>query len=459
MTAKGTMASKTLDERGKVVTLSTPPAPKPQDPFREGRRLTRIGLLLLLTTFGGIGLWAALAPLQGAVILRAQVQVDQYRKVVKPLEGGIVKAIRVREGDRVEAGQPLILLEDVSQRATVELLRRQRDALRIRAARLHAERRHAGELILPEDIRRRASEPAVARLIEAETAVFEAQRQMLAGQTELLRREIAHARAEVAALNDERAAIDRNLVLLRDELRRNRGLYEKGLLPYVRILTLQRAVAQKQERRGAIEAQIARTRQRISELELRILSLQEHYAKKAADELKDLEARLASLEERLRPAEDALRRRVITAPIAGEVVNLRVHTVGTAVAPYQELLEIVPQGARLILEGRLRPEDIDEVTVGKRAEIRFTAFKQRTTPTVAGRVIYVSADALRDEQERQSYYQVRIAIDGASLKRLEGLRLTPGMTATVFIQTRARTALQYLLEPVTDTLRRALRES
>ncbi len=446
---------------GVVVDLPPRPPSGLPDPFREGRRISRIGIWLLLLAFAALAAWAAFAPLQGAIVMPGQVRVDSHRKKVRHLEGGIVKEILVRAGDRVTKGQPLIILEDVDQRALVKVLGKQLDSLRIRAARLRAERERRERFELPPDLRSRAGDPDIAAIVEAETALFQAQRKLLSGQTGLIRAEIDQARDEIAGLRSQLASIDRNIANLREELELNQVVYKKGFLPYTKILALRRAVAQKQERRGATVAQIARTRQRISELELRILGLYDSYAKKAADRLKDVEARIASLEERLRPARDALTRRVITAPIGGEVVSLQVHTPGVAVAPYQDLMEIVPEGAKLIVEGRIRPEDIDEVGTGKAAEIRFSAYKQRTTPTVAGRVVYVSADALSEETPRGTvpYYLVRVEIDPESLARAGNLTLTPGMTATVFIKTRARTALQYLLDPVTETLDRALRES
>ncbi len=458
----GLPTSSNQDNAEPVVVELNPRQPSNlPDPFHEGRRISKIGVWLLLLAFAGLAAWAALAPLQGAIIMPGQVQVDSHRKKVRHLEGGIVKQILVRAGDRVAAGQPLIVLEDVEQRALVQVLAQQLDSLRIRAARLRAERERRDHFQLPEDLQARAGDPDIAAIAGAETALFEARRKLLLGQTELIQDEISQARDEIAGLRSQLGSIDRNIALLREELERNQVIYQKGLLPYTRILALQRAVAQKQERRGATLAQIARTRQRISELELRILGLYDSYAKEAADRLKDVEARIASLEERLRPARDALSRRVITAPIAGEVVDLRIHTPGVAVAPYQDLMEIVPEGAKLVVEGRIRPEDIDEVGVGKEAEIRFSAYKQRTTPMVRGRVSYVSADALSDEtpRGRLPYYLVKVEIDPESLAEVGHLKMTPGMTATVFIKTRARTALQYLLDPVTETLNRALRES
>ncbi len=444
----------------KVVELT--PDPKPlADPFKEGRQISRIGLVLVLLAFVGLGAWATFAPLQGAIVMPGQVQVDSYRKVVKHLEGGIVKEILVREGDHVTQGQPLIILEEVNQRALVKMLGKQLDSLRIRAARLKAERERRDHFDLPSDLAGRVADPDIAAIVEAETALFEARRKLLQGQTELIRGEIVQARDEIAGLKAQLKSIDQNIAHLEEELGLNQIVYKKGFLPYTRILALKRAVAQKQERRGATLAQIARARQRISELELRILGRQDSYAKEAADRLKDVEARIASLEERLRPAQDALARRIITAPIAGEVVNLKIHTTGAAIAPYQPLMEIVPLDAKLVIEGRIRPEDVDEVSVGKEAEIRFSAYKQRTTPTVSGRVSYVSADALSDETRlgKIPYYVVKVEIDRRSLEQVGHLKLTPGMTATVFIKTRARTALQYLLDPITDTLSKALRES
>jgi HlyD family type I secretion membrane fusion protein len=204
-------------------------------------------------------------------------------------------------------------------------------------------------------------------------------------------------------------------------------------------------------------AELSKSRQRASELEFRILSMRNAYVQTATDELKESTGKMFDLEERIRPSRDASERQRIAAPIAGEVVGLRVFTAGSVIGPREVLMEIVPQEKRLIVEARIRPEDINYVRSGSEADIRLTAYQSRTTPLVAGAVTYVSGDRLVDQQSGAPYYIVHIDVPEPALVAAS-LRLQAGMPAEVFIRTDSRTALDYLLAPVTAYLRRAMRE-
>src|SRR5690606_13800003 len=242
--------------------------------------------------------------------------------------------------------------------------------------------------------------------------------------------------------------------LQREELAVNRKLQRQGFVQKTRVMTLQRAVAEYEARHGEHRAELSQARQRASELELRILALRNQYAQAAADELKATTSRLFDLEERIRPSRDAAERQTIVAPVAGEVVGLRVFSPGAVVGPREVLLEIVPEEKRLILEGRIRPEDVNHVRAGAEADVRLTAYKQRTTPLVEGRVSYVSPDRLVDEQTGAPYYAVHVDVSPEGLKKAGSLRLQAGMPAELYVRTDERTALDYLLAPVTEALRR-----
>lgn len=421
----------------------------------ELKRLVLSGALILVVGATALGAWGALAPLTGAVVAPAVVKVDLNRKVVQHQEGGLVREIFVRDGDRVEAGQELIRLDDVRIDAQLDLLRTQLDAERAKAARLEAERVYAPRPVFPKNLTRRKSDPKVRELLAKEQEVFRARREALDTQIAVLHRQIAETGAEEKALSAQLAAEDRALGLQKDELAANQRLVEQGYVQKTRILTLQRAVAEYEARYGEHRAQASQARQRATELELRILALRNEYAQNAADELKDTTGRLFDLEERIRPSKDAAQRQRITAPIAGEIVNLRVFTPGSVVGPRDVLMEIVPAVQNLIVEARIRPEDINHVQKGSPAEIRLTAYKQRTTPLVNGVVSYVSGDRLVDAESHAAYYAVHIEVDRASL---QGLTMQAGMPAEVYLRTDRRTVLDYLLAPVTEYLRRAMRE-
>jgi HlyD family type I secretion membrane fusion protein len=297
-------------------------------------------------------------------------------------------------------------------------------------------------------------------LVASEKAAFEARRQLIDGQALLLRTQINEVREEIKGLESQIKFADDYIGYTREELVINERLIKEKFVAYTRILSLKRQLVEKEEKRGEFVALVSQAKQKISERELRIITLYDNYVKEATEELRDVERRIADLEERLRPSEDQLKRQTITAPIAGEVVGLKVTTVGGVIAPREPLMDIVPTLPRVVVEGRVKVEDIDEVAIGQRVDVMLSAYKRRTTPKVAGKVIYVSGDSLADPGPNGvPYYLVHIEVDPKSLAEIGNLPLMPGMPITAFIATRERTMLHYLLEPITDTLRRSLRES
>jgi HlyD family type I secretion membrane fusion protein len=293
--------------------------------------------------------------------------------------------------------------------------------------------------------------------VAREEALFRARREALDSQIAVLRRQIRETVEEANALAEQIAAEDRALKLQKDELAANERLLEQGYVQKTRLLTLQRAVAEYEARHGERRAELSKARQRASELEFRILSMRNTYVQTATDELKESTAKMFDLEDRIRPSRDASERQKITAPIAGEVVGLRVFNAGSVIGPREVLLEIVPHEKRLIVEARIRPEDINHVRPGSEADVRLTAYQSRTTPLVPGSVTYVSGDRLVDQPTGHAYYIVHIDVPEKALGTAN-LRLQAGMPAEVFIRTDSRTALDYLLAPVTSYLRRAMRE-
>jgi epimerase transport system membrane fusion protein len=423
----------------------------------EARPVVRAGLVVIAVGVFGLGGWAAFAPLSGAVIAPGYVKVDLNRKVVQHQEGGTVRVVRVRDGERVKQGQELLVLEDVRIDAQLDLQRTQLDAERAKAARLEAERAYAAKPVFPADLMKRASVAKVSEQLARETGLFRARRDAIETQIAVLRKQIEETGQEIAALTEQLDAEGRALKLQKDELAANERLLDQGYVQKTRILTLQRAVAEYEARYGEHRAELSKARQRMAELELRILSMRNSYVQSAADELKDTTARIFDLDERIRPSLDASERQRIAAPIGGEVVGLRVFSRGAVVGPRDVLMEIVPDEKRLIIEARIRPEDINHVHQGTQADVRLTAYKQRTTPLVQGAVTYVSGDRLVDSQNGAPYYVVHIEVPSDKLE--EGrMRLQAGMPAEVFIRTDERTTLDYVLAPVTSYLRRSMRE-
>jgi HlyD family type I secretion membrane fusion protein len=424
----------------------------------DAGRIARIGLAVIAAGILALAGWAILAPLSGAVIAPGFVKVDLNRKVVQHQEGGIVRAVRVRDGDRVSQGQELVMLDDVRIDAQLDLLRTQLDAEHAKAARLEAERAYASKPAFPASLAKRSKESKIAEFLAREATLFRARREAIESQIAVLRRQIAEISEEAKALSQQIEAEERALKLQKEELAANERLLQQGYVQKTRLLTLQRAVAEYEARHGERRAELSKSQQRASELEFRILSMRNVYAQSAADELKEISSRIFDLEERIRPSRDAAERQRITAPIAGEVVGLRVFSRGSVIGPREILMEIVPDEKRLIVEARIRPEDINHVRAGSQADVRLTAYQQRTTPLVHGTVIYVSGDRLIEQQTGAPHYVVQVDVPTEALAQAGNLKLQAGMPAELFIRTDSRTTMDYLFAPVTAYFRRAMRE-
>jgi HlyD family secretion protein/epimerase transport system membrane fusion protein len=378
---------------------------------------------------------------------------------VQHLEGGIVRELLVKNGDQVHQGQPLIILNDIQASATVDALRLQHAGELARAARLRAEKSRQKAVEFPASLVN-ASDERMASLAVAEKAAFEARRQLVDGQATLLRTQIGEVREEIKGLESQIKFADDYITYTREEIAINERLLKENFVAYTRLLTLKRQLVEKEEKRGEFVALVSQAKQKISERELRIITLYDNYVKEATEELRDVERRITELEERLRPTQDQLKRLTIVAPTAGEVVGLKVTTVGGVIAPREPLMDIVPTRPRVVVEGKVKVEDIDEVRTGQPVDVMLSAYKRRTTPKVAGTVVYVSGDSLTDSGPNPApYYLVHVEVDPKSLAEIGNLPLTPGMPVTAFVRTRDRTLVHYLLEPITDTLRRSMRES
>ena len=434
-------------------------APAEVDPEQSARRIVRNGFIVLGVGAVLIALWTMLAPLTGAIIAPGLVKVDLNRKVVQHRDGGIVKSVLIRDGQRVKMGDPMIVLEDVRADATLQLLRKALDAETARMARLEAERAYPTPLAFPQELLARRADAALADILDKESMLYKTKREALEGQVALLKRQVKEVQQEAAALRDQIAAEERSIKWQKEELEANKDLLKQNFVQKTRVLTLERAVAEYESRRDEHRAELAKSLQRTSETELRILGMMANHRQQAADELKNSVSKLQELEERLRPSEDDRARTVITAPASGEIVNLQVFTPGAVIGPKDLLAEVIPEEKKLIIEFRIRTEDINYVKVGTSADVRLLPYKQRTTPLLHGKVTYVSGDRLVEPQQPQAqYYAGHIEITPDALKDAGDLKLAAGMPAEVYVRTDSRNTLDYMLAPVTNYLRRGMRE-
>lgn len=438
----------------------TPPDAWRDVPLRAAtRRQRHVGWAVVLLFFGGGGLWAWLAPLASAAVAPGVVSPEGKRKTVQHLEGGIIRAIHVREGSPVREGAPLVTLEDVRARADHQVLGGQHVALLAALARLEAERAGAARLAFPPELERRHGEPEVDRLLEVQRQLFEARKAVRDGHERITAQRVAQLEAENEGLAQQVAAGHAQLRLIDTEIKGVQGLYEKGLERLPRLMALQRTRVDIQGQQGALKAKIASNEEAMSRAKLEDLTAQREERQAVGEELDATRGRLDEVLGRLPSTEDALARTVVRAPTDGEVVDLRATTVGGVLRPGEPILDLLPSRAELLVEARLPPASVKDVRRGLPARVVLTAYPQRNLPIIRGVVREVSADRLVDEHTGQPYFEARVAVDAAELAGLDGeVALMSGMPAEVMIVTGERTFLDYLLRPLYDAGRRAFRE-
>jgi|AGTN01.1.fsa_nt_gi type I secretion membrane fusion protein, HlyD family len=420
-----------------------------------GGKARRLGLATIAVAFGGFGLWAALAPLDSAAVAGGEVKVENYRKTIQHMEGGIIRSILARDGDNVAAGEPVMLLDDTAIRARwTQLTFQHWDALATRA-RLLAERVGAKEVdfsSVPEQ-----DHPRVREVIHAQEQLFKARRAMLDGQVAVLRKRMVLYDREAEALEAEQTSATRQLALIQQEIQSTRYLVDRGLGRRPQLLALQREGERLTGQRDDYTARVARLRQAQASTELEIANITYKQMDQVATDLRQVEAQARDVEQQLAAVGDSLKRTVVRSPQDGVVVGLKFHTLGAVVQPGEALMDVVPRDEILIVEARLLPEDIDRVHAGLEAQVRFRTFLRGLTPPAWGTVTQVSADLFHDERTGQPYYQARVTLDPASLDKLPG-RLVPGMQTDVLITTGKRTALEYLVAPLSRAATLSMRE-
>jgi HlyD family secretion protein/epimerase transport system membrane fusion protein len=417
------------------------------------------GYAVVLAFVGGLGGWAALAPLSGGAMAPGVVSPEGHRKAVQHLEGGIVAELKVRDGDMVEAGQPLVVLASVAPKASFDMLADERRVLMIKMARLQAEKAGKAAMQPPQGVAIDTPDSqSVMRhqqdILRTRHERFEARRQVLAQKIAQLNEQKRGAAAQVKSAKEQ-------LALIREEYSAKNTLLEKGYLAKPEALRLKRMEAEIEGRHGEFSAAIARAEQQIGETRLELLALEAERADQIAAETDKVRNELAQVLEKLRASEDVLKRTVVTAPVAGSIVNLRHQTVGGVVQRGEIMMEVVPSRDKLMIEARISPLDVDIVHGGLKALVHFTAYSSRNAPRISGTIKSVSADRLLEGGNiNKPYYLASVEVDKDELKRLAPyIQLIPGMPADVLIVTQERTMLDYLIQPFRDALRRGFREA
>ncbi len=418
----------------------------------------RLGWATILLVFGCGTTLAAAIPLAGAAVAPGFVSPDGHRKTVQHLEGGIVRRIHVREGDLVRAGDRLVTIEDTLARANMaELSERLVHFLAIEA-RLLAEQAGASA-ITPQDAPM-IHQVALANALRGQETLFISRRETRSGRERILGQRILQLHEESEGLRQVIASQNEQEALIKKEIATVETLLRQGLERLPRLLSLQRVQAELGGARASNFARIAKNKQAVGEAEMELLTMRQQDREKVNEELNTVRAELASLRSKLPARTDVLDRTLVTAPIDGIVMNVRVTTESGVVRPGEALLEIVPQKASLIVDARVRPIDVDVVRPGMGAKVVFSAFAQRNLPQIDGRLRSISADRMTDERTGESYFIAKVEVDAAKIRELNSsLELVAGMPAEVFILTGERTALDYLVRPFLESINKSFRET
>ena len=418
-----------------------------------------VGLALMLVLAVGFGGWASTVPISGALIAPGQVVVDSNVKKVQHPTGGVVGEVRVRDGDTVKAGDIVVRLDETVVKASLAIVTKTLNGLLARAARLEAEQRGLDTIKFPAMLTDRAEDPDVRDVMASETKLFEVRVNGRAGQKSQLRERVMQLNEEIQGLSAQENAKDKEIALVANELIGVRQLYEQRLIQISRLTTLERDSARLSGERAQYIASRAQARGKITETELQIIQVDKDMVSEVSKDLRETNDKIGEFVERKVTAEDQLRRIDIRAPQAGIVLQSTVHTVGGVITAGDAIMMIVPQADDLSVEAKVNPQDIDKLQIGQKTLLRLSAFNQRTTPELNGKVTRVSADVTTEQRTGQTYYTIRVSMPPEEVARLGGSnKLIPGMPVEAFVQTGDRTMFSYLMKPLSDQLMRSFRE-
>lgn len=417
-----------------------------------------MGYLTLILTFGIFGAWAMTAPLASGVVSSGTVSVESSRKTVQHLEGGIVSEIVAREGEIVELGDVVLKLDPTQALGNHSYLSDRMVMLQAQEARLTAENTNSEQMVLP-DALLESEDPAVQAVLALQQTIFLDRKRTKDGQLAILSSRIEQLNEAVVGLQSQSSAIEEQMVSLDEEIDRLQRGQESGVIGANQLASSRRARLNLQGDLGAITSEIAKLRQTISETQLQIVQVGQEFVERAGSELRDIRESLSETTERTMVAKDTLDRTVITAPVRGMLQNIRVHTIGGVIRAAEPVMDIIPLDDDLIIVARVRPIDIDSVSVGMEAEVRFPAFSTKTTPAIFGIVSVMSQDVIEPTQNNaEPYYSARIQVSDTDVPRDIRERLLPGMPADVIISTGERTFVEYLVRPLTDMFYKGMRE-
>lgn len=432
---------------------------KKKSAVENPRRIIISGVVIIFLFFGVLGVWASVGTITGAVICPGTVKVENERKTVQHLEGGIVERILVHEGSQVQAGDPVIILASEQTDASLEMLRKKLYRALARAARFKAQKLLQDTITWPQELEEGQGVPESKMILSSERKIFETKREALENQISMLKAQIEQVRAQIKGFNEQIRAESSIIEATQEEFAAKRELYENRYLEKSTILELQRLLATHKGNKSRAEQEMAAAREREVELSLKIADIKNQYIENASENLAETENSIIELQERIRPLQDASKRLTVAAPVGGIVVGLQVHSEDGVIQAGETLMEIVPENNRLIVETQVQVNDIADIYVGQPAKVQLDAFDRRTTPHIPAEVIHISADRMEESTSygMNAYYIVQLKVNEESVSDSE-VYLSPGMPATVFITTDDKTVMDYLLDPLIKNFELALRE-
>lgn len=444
-----------------AVTAAHEPQPGERDILKDRmRKPILIGGMIMLVFVLIAGIWASFAKIEGAVSAPGLVRSEFNRRTIRPRDAGNIASLHVREGDRVKQGQILMTFTPTQPQASVDVMRNQSDSERVQSARFEAEMLGRPAIVFPADLVERAkTEPALAGLMRDQTFVFQTRQRFVADQRTVFRSQIEQLRARIEGLKLQVQANETSAGLIREQLKGFETLYEKGFAPRNQVLNMQRTLSDLGGQRGANIATITATQEQIGEVQSNLTKLDQQMQAEAAEGLRASQVRLADALPRLRSAEEMLANSVVRSPVDGIVIGLTQHTVGAATGAGERLMDIVPVNEPMIIEAKVKPTDIDQISVGQTARVMLTAYNSRTHKAVEGKVVSVSPDLI-ETPDGQAFFRavVRITPEDLIASDNRDVVLTVGMPANVMLVTGKRTIMDYLLSPFTAPLAKALKE-
>ena len=435
--------------------MKPPSINRPTDNYK---RVARIGYGVIIVTFVGLLGWAAFAPLDSAVIANGVVSAEGNRKTIQHLEGGILRRILVREGEKVKAGQVLFELDPTQANAAAGITKNQYVALKAMEARLVAERDQAPSISFPADILAQRADPMVARAIADEQAQFVERRATISGNVDLMNAQRDQYKSEIDGIDRQTQGLKEQLGFIQDELGDLRKIYDKGLVPRPRLLALEREQANLSGSIGRLLADRSKAVQGMGETQLKIRQIKQTFYQEVSQNIAETRVKLAEVTEKEVVASDQQRRINVVSPVNGTAQNLRFFTEGAVVRPAEPMVDIAPNDEAFVIQAYFQPTDVDNVHPGMVTEVRLPAFHSRKIPILNGKIESLSSDRIVDPEGKNAHFLGIVRVDIKQLPKEFRSKITAGMPAQVIVPTGERTVLQYLFSPLRDTLRTTMRE-